>query len=116
VRQLYRQLTLLGTLVVALGVTSGAQSADLIGTFQRLSKSEQTAVLAQIVNGTGKPCTPSGSIYKGKDEKGSAYYTLTCSNGTNWMVTLVNDADGTTLVTSCEIMKRVGANCFDTWD
>ena len=113
---LSRLLTLLGTLVVALGVTSGAQSADLIGTFQRLSKSEQTAMLTQIVNGTGKPCASSGSIYKGKDEKGSAYYTLTCSNGTNWMVSIHNDAEGSTGVTSCAVMKMVGVDCFETWD
>ena len=115
-RHLHKHLISLSTLVVTLGTTSGVWSSDLIGTFQRLSKSEQTAMLSHIVNGTGKPCTPSGSVYKGKDKKGAAYYTLTCSNGTNWMVTLVNDAEGSTLVTSCEIMKRVGAGCFEMWD
>ena len=103
-----------------LGTTAQSTKSKSSGSpwqdFQSRPNAEQTEMLALIVNGTGKAYLPTGSIYKGKVDDGSAYYALTCRNGNNWMVTLVDDAEGSSRVTSCATMKMVGVDCFETWD
>jgi hypothetical protein len=94
---------------------AGASSSDRIDDFQRLPKPDRISRLAHMVSDKGQTCTPTKAIYKGKDEDGSAYYALRCANGASWMVTLVNNPEGSTLVTSCETMEEVGGDCFETW-
>jgi hypothetical protein len=91
-------------------------SSGRIADFRRLPASERTKKLARIVARKEEPCTATDTIYKGEDADGSAYYALTCSNGASWMVLLVNNAEGTNLVTSCKTMEKVGGDCFEVWE
>jgi hypothetical protein len=90
-------------------------SSNRIADFQQIPASERTRRLARIVTHAGIPCTATDAIYKGKDGDGSAYYALTCSNQTSWMVTLFNNPEDSSLVTSCETMEKMGSDCFEVW-
>ncbi|MGD2076479.1 MAG: hypothetical protein PVG38_16385 [Gammaproteobacteria bacterium] len=95
---------------------AGISLSNRIADFERMPTPERTRKLARIVTRRAEPCAATDAIYKGKDADGSAYYALTCANGTSWMVLLVNNYEGTNLVTSCRTMEEVGADCFEVWE
>jgi hypothetical protein len=100
--------------VVVWVLSSTGVSAQFYKQVLEKSKPAQARIMRSIVNSAGEPCAEVTTIlFKGADRSDGGYWVTTCSNGTSWMVTV--EADGSTSVMSCAIMKRVKVDCWQTF-
>jgi DNA-directed RNA polymerase subunit RPC12/RpoP len=68
------------------------------------------------VTAAGKPCpNVTHKSWTGKDEgSGKRFVSVSCSDGSNYMVSLPANDDGMIRVTECELMESLtGVSCFD---
>jgi hypothetical protein len=54
-------------------------------------------------------------LFKGVTPHDRAVWRIDCTNGNRYLVTIENDADGSTKVLSCAV-KATGAYCFAGWE
>ncbi|MDP3228494.1 MAG: hypothetical protein Q8N13_11035 [Acidovorax sp.] len=53
------------------------------------------------------------TFFQGLDKKGDAYWNLACANGKSYMVSIANDAKGSSKILGCEFLKAINAgSCF----
>ena len=68
------------------------------------------------VTATGKPCpNVTHKSWTGKDEaSGKRFVSVSCSDGSNYMVSLPANDEGMIRVTECELMESLtGVSCFE---
>ena len=78
----------------------------------KLGSAERNAIFARIV----KP-DPCGSVmrtfFQGQASDGTANWSVGCSNGRSYAVSLFNDSQGSTKVLDCRLLKAVAQiDCF----
>ena len=69
-----------------------------------------------VVTSTGNPCpNVTHKSWTGKEEKsGKKFVSVSCSNGSNYMVSLPANDEGMIRVTECELMESLtGVPCFE---
>ena len=70
------------------------------------------SVFDETTNTCFKCDKPTGSFFMGIDRENNAYWSIRCANDKAYMVQMINDAEGSTTVTSCAILKLCGVHCF----
>jgi len=86
---------------------SGNPAHDML---KALSNRQQAQALGQSVETSGDSCTGVKAVHKGMAD-GRALWRVDCSNGNSYLVTIEDDAQGTTKVLSCAVAKAIGADC-----
>jgi hypothetical protein len=77
-----------------------------------MSSSERTRILAAIVDGGSHSCARgTRHMYVG-EESNSAFYSVQCADGSDYMVEIQPDQYMSTRITPCSIMRRVGVECW----
>ena len=82
---------------------------------EAMTGQQQAQVLAKVVETSGDACTGRKAVFKGMTPHDRAVWRIDCTNGNSYLVTIENDADGSTKVLSCAV-KAIGAYCFAGWE
>lgn len=93
------------------GPSSGNPAHDQLSS---LSVSDRNFALASMMETTGGGC-PSvrRSFYQGMDKQRNALWSFECQDGTDYQLLVKPDADGSTKVLACRVLKAVaGAECW----
>lgn len=81
----------------------------------RATDSDRNRALAAVVQASDESCREvTRNFHQGfYDEDRSSFWNVTCSNGASYVVTVVADAEGSTRVMSCSVLKMVAdVDCF----
>jgi len=111
----FRQIVLSTGIAVAAAVVSLAAHAnpahDIIS---GMSEGNRKETFAALLSRGGEKCpTVSRTFYQGSDSKGDAFWNASCVGGQSWLVQVSNDAQGSTRVMSCTMLKAMNAGtCF----
>lgn len=79
-----------------------------------MSESARAKALTQFLHASSEPCgSVNRTFYQGSTRSGDAVWHLGCSNGEAYALTIKNDAEGSTKLLNCKVLKRVKAGeCF----
>jgi hypothetical protein len=66
--------------------------------------------LATIVK---KNCVGTRAFFMGMASNHNAYWSVACANGKSYEVEIAPDANGSTAVLDCTILRRAKINCFE---
>lgn len=104
-----RALPLLLLLPTGLAVANEAHRM-----LSQLSEEKRRIALAHVVRSSGDACaSATETFYQGSDRKGTALWNARCSNGQAYSISLYSDAQGSTKVLDCKVLKAVaGVQCF----
>lgn len=70
----------------------------------------QTALGAVLI---GERCAVVRTFFQGFDKQRGAYWNAACSDGRAFGVTIKNDAQGSTTILDCAVLKRIArVDCF----
>jgi hypothetical protein len=111
--------SLLGSLLIVTIVS--ASEAVTNPTNQRLMslpEAKRNEVWTLMFRGSNERCgTVTKSFYQGSyEETGSAFWNIRCSNGPDYQVMIENDAEGSTKILECAIVKLLHGECFKTFE
>jgi hypothetical protein len=81
---------------------------------EAMTGQQQAQVLGQVVQTSGDACTGEKAVFKGVTPHDRAVWRIDCTNGNSYLVTIENNAEGSTKVLSCAV-KAIGAECFAGW-
>jgi len=103
-------------LVVVPLVASAAIANPAHDKLSSLSEPECAAMLAKLLQASGEQCSSvSRTFFQGRDGDGNAYWNVVCAKGTSYSIRVDNNATGSTRITDCDVLKRVGAPCFKSF-
>src|SRR4030095_1981473 len=97
-------------------------------THQRLmgmSSAKRNQVWTILFRDGGEKCgTVTESFYQGsyngtdlgRSYNGAAFWSIRCSSGPDYQMTILNDAAGSTRIMECAVAKLVGNECFKTFE
>ena len=100
---------MVGTIVC---MSTGALAAD--DSLDAMTGPQQAQVLAKVVETSGDACTGRKAVFKGVTPHDRAVWRIDCTNGNSYLVTIEDDAKGSTKVLSCAV-KAIGVYCFVEW-
>ena len=99
---------------IALILVIPTASAQHYRTLEAQPDAKKAQVLRSLVNSVGYPCDHVTTImFKGATEEKAGYWAVACADGGNWLVSVANDSGGSSRITSCAILKRVGVECWE---
>lgn len=98
-------------LLISTSAAWGNETDRLLGA---RTTTEQANLLALTVQSSGDPCnTPSRPFRMGIDRQGTAIWSVACSNGKSYAVSISSNASGSTKVLDCAALKAiVKVDCF----
>ena len=102
------------TIVVAMGVASNAFAGRAYEMFSARTEAEQLSIMAALVSSAGHTCaSASRHIYMGDDPKSdSAFWTIRCSNGEDYIVQVKNSGQMETTILACTLANALGVKCW----
>ena len=68
------------------------------------SRSNQAQTLAKSVRGTGQICVGEDAFYMGSSVDWTGIWSVRCSTGGEWTVSIETDSEGTSRVLNCEVL------------
>lgn len=82
-----------------------------------LSEPKRAAMLAKLLQASGEQQCSSvtRTFFQGRDRDGNAYWNVVCAEGPSYSIRVDNNATGSTRITDCGVLKRVGAPCFKSF-
>jgi hypothetical protein len=106
-RLLLRQ-TIGSMMIVPVAIASGNAIHDKL---VALSEKERNDKLSYVAQDEG--CRVTRSFFQGFDKSGSAHWNVMCANGKSFAIVIKNDAQRSTRVLECVVIKAMGgAECF----
>jgi hypothetical protein len=83
-----------------------------------LDADARAATLGSVVTASGDKCRGNAAFFRGMNPKDNeAYWSVRCTNGKSYEVTIEANATGDTNVVNCSILKAVAdADCFEKLD
>jgi hypothetical protein len=69
-------------------------------------------MLAGVLEGSGKPCTPVKTFFQGIDKENQAYWNIRCDSMNEYAIGLPQDPAKSTRILECEMLKLVGSECW----
>jgi hypothetical protein len=108
-----RTVTVVGTLLLLLlpvSVWGNATHAALM----KLSPTDREAMLTTFMRSSGEKCAlVTRTFFQGFDSRRNAYWNVRCSDGGAFVIQINSDAQGSTRILECSMMKLVGGGqCF----
>jgi len=108
------RLSLALAAAIALTLAIPAASSQHYRTLEAQPDTKKARVLRSLVNSAGYQCDNVTTIlFKGADRDKAGYWAVACADGGNWMVQVANDSGGSSNVTPCSVLKRVGVECWE---
>ena len=99
------------TVILAPGSPAYANEAHEI--LSRMSPEKRNEAMTEHMRRSNEPCTVTRSFFQGFDKKRTAHWNVGCSNGAAFVVSIQNDASGSTRILDCKVLKAVaGMDCF----
>ena len=79
-----------------------------------LSEPDRGAIFAKLLSNGGERCPSSvRTFYQGSDKQGNAYWNIQCTGALSYMIQVSNNANGSTSVLECGLMKKANiGTCF----
>lgn len=85
--------------------------------FKNASPSQKEKIFKKMITTSGNACRGEITDYMFMGSyKQEGFWSVACSDGNNYVVTIENDAGGTTSILSCEMAEAVGASCWEKLD
>jgi hypothetical protein len=80
----------------------------------KLTPTDREAMLTRFMRSSGEKCAVvTTTFFQGFDAQKSAYWNVRCSDGGAFVIQIKNDAQGSTKILECSMMKLVGGGqCF----
>jgi hypothetical protein len=76
-----------------------------------LPEKERNAMLTYAVQ--DERCRVTRSFFQGLDKSGDAHWNVACDDGRTFAIRIKNDAQGSTTVLECRVIKAMGGtDCF----
>lgn len=81
---------------------------------QQMSSGERNTFFAKFLQGSGERCDAvTRNFFQGKTKAGDAMWNVGCRNGQSFVILVYNDAQGSTKILSCAMLKAMNAGeCF----
>ena len=81
---------------------------------QQMPSGERNGFFTKFLKGSGESCDAgTRNFFQGAARSGDAIWNVACHNGTSYSIMIYNDAQGSTKVVSCAILKALNAGeCF----
>ena len=100
-------------LAVGLAVVAGSAPAAQYEAILLQSHAEQERIFRGGINSAGYPCPKvTAKMFLGRGRRDAGYWAVACSDGGNWMVSILDDTGGTMVTTSCLILKIMNVDCW----
>ena len=82
-----------------------------------MSVEERNQSFGQLLNTSGEPCPRvSVSQLQGVSDEKEAFWSVACTDGGRWMISILPDEAGTARILHCGMLKLVaGSECFKPW-
>jgi hypothetical protein len=99
--------------VVAFLISGAAAANPAHEKLLALSESERADMLATLLRASGEECSSvTRTFLQGRDRDGNAYWNVTCARGASYSIRVDNNSTGSTRITDCDVLQRVGVPCF----
>lgn len=81
---------------------------------QKMSSTERNTFFTKFLRGSGESCDQvTRNFLQGVVKSGTAVWHVACRNGKAYAINIYNDAQGSTKILDCQILKAVKAGeCF----
>ena len=100
-------------LAVGLAVAAGSALAAQYEAMLLQSHAEQERIFRAGINSAGYPCPKVTAVmFMGHDRQAAGNWAVACSDGGNWMVSILDDTGGTMVTTPCSILKIANIDCW----
>lgn len=78
-----------------------------------LNENKRQQVLSSYMQQNGEQCAVVRTFYQGATKAGDVFWNVECGNGEAFGIMIKNDANGSTMIMECDVLKQVGAGeCF----
>ena len=79
-----------------------------------IADSKRKLVFAAFLTQSGESCSSvTKTFYQGSDKTGNAFWNATCLKADSYVIQVNNDAQGSTKILNCKILKVINAGtCF----
>jgi hypothetical protein len=99
-----------GPLSTAFAAGTGNPVTDRL---QALPEEQRTAMLGRMVH---HDCVGTRAFLMGVTQtgraRGTAYWSVACDNGKNYVIQINRDKKGTSFVADCRVLQGTGRECF----
>jgi len=92
--------------VVVLSVCGSVQANEAQKRIQKMSEKDRRALFTFTMKDE-KCGTVTRTFYQGA-VSGDAFWNVTCTNGRSYVVEVMDDAEGSTKILECDVIKAVG--------
>jgi hypothetical protein len=106
------RLDVLLTIALLLGspALSGNEAHEILS---RMSPEKRNDAMTQHLTRSNEPCNVSRTFFQGFDRQSTAHWNVGCSNGQAYVVSIRNDAPGSTRILDCKVLKAAAnVDCF----
>lgn len=81
---------------------------------QQMSSGERNTFFAKFLQGSGERCdSVTRNFFQGTTKSGDAFWNVACRNGQAFVILISNDAQGSTKILNCAMLKAMNAGeCF----
>jgi hypothetical protein len=101
-KQLARRASLVVVLLLLpLASISAANPAH--SALAKLSTGDRNERLTAFMQQSGEVCAVKSSFFQGLDSRGTAYWNVRCSDGRGFLISVSNDAQGSTKILNCAL-------------
>ncbi len=103
--------------VLGVGILIIAYSALANPAHERLSalsETDRNKILTRFLKSSGESCDAViRNFHQGSDQSGNAFWNAGCANNRAFLIKINNDAQGSTRILDCDLLRAVhGGKCF----
>jgi hypothetical protein len=97
--------------MLACGLAKANPAHDRIAA---MSEQDRAGVFAKLLEASGEKCKKvNRTFFQGTTKNGDAFWNAECQNGAAYLVSVSNNASGSTSIMSCAVLKKMNAEtCF----
>lgn len=101
-------------IMVTAGLTQVAWANPAHDRLQQIPSGERNGFFTKFLKGSGESCDAvTRNFFQGADKSGDAIWNVAYRNGKSYSIMIYNDAQGSTKVISCAVLKALNAGeCF----
>lgn len=101
--------------LILLATVANANTANK--RLQSMSESERQKALTGFMTTSGENCAVIKTFYQGSTKTGDALWNVQCKTGKAYSVLIKNDAQGSTKIMDCAVLKKINAGeCFKKYN
>lgn len=109
-----RTVLLLAVLLLAGGLVQEVLANPAHDRLQQMSSGERNTFFTKFLKGSGESCDGvTRNFFQGSGKSGDVVWNVACRNGKTYSIMIYNDAEGSSKIMDCPLLKALNAGeCF----